>query len=199
MTELKSEKGKMMRKQRISGHTSPRGGVKVLLCEDVNEIGWLGDVVEVNAGYARNYLLPQGLAVIPTEANLRSLAEEKARRAEQRKHDRGRLEETASAVVGAEAVIAAKANEQGVLFGSVGGEEIAKNLREQGFEVADEMVQLSENIKQVGSHSITVRFAPDLTAAINVIVVVAGEDVESLRKESQGLNGAEQDSNGQRQ
>lgn len=199
MTELKSEKGKMMRKQRISGHTSPRGGVKVLLCEDVNEIGWLGDVVEVNAGYARNYLLPQGLAVIPTEANLRSLAEEKARRAEQRKHDRGRLEETASAVVGAEAVIAAKANEQGVLFGSVGGGEIAKNLREQGFEVADEMVQLSENIKQVGSHSITVRFAPDLTAAINVIVVVAGEDVESLRKESQGLNGAEQDSNGQRQ
>ncbi len=193
------KKGKMMRKQRISGHTPPRGGVKVLLCEDVNELGWLGDVVEVNAGYARNYLLPQGLAVIPTETNLRSLAEEKARRAEQRKHDRGRLEETASAVEGAEAVVAAKANEQGVLFGSVGGGEIAKNLREQGFEVADEMVQLSESIKQVGSHSITVRFAPDLTAAINVIVVAVGEDVESLRKESQGLNGAEQDSNGQRQ
>ncbi|MHC4159698.1 MAG: 50S ribosomal protein L9, partial [Planctomycetota bacterium] len=157
----------------------------------------LGDVVEVNAGYARNYLLPRGLAVIPTEANLRSLAEEKARRAGQRKHDRKRLEETASAVEGAEAVIAAKANEQGVLFGSVGGGEIARNLREQGFEVADEMVQLSENIKQVGSHSITVKFAPDLTAAVNVVVVAASEDVESLRKESQGLKGAEQDSSKQ--
>jgi large subunit ribosomal protein L9 len=180
----------MMRKRAISSRMQFSNSVKVLLCEDVNELGWLGDIVEVNAGYARNYLLPRGLAVIPTEANLRSLAEEKARRAEQRKHDRGRLEETASAVVGAEAVIAAKANEQGVLFGSVGGGEIAKNLREQGFEVADEMVQLSENIKQVGSHSITVRFAPDLTAAVNVVVVAAGEDIESLR-------GAEQDSNKQ--
>ena len=97
MTELKSEKGKMMRKQRISGHTPLSGGVKVLLCEDVNELGWLGDVVEVNAGYARNYLLPQGLAKPAIEANLRAIAKEKTRRAEQRITQRKRLEEAAGA------------------------------------------------------------------------------------------------------
>lgn len=163
--------------------------VKVLLCEDAKELGWLGDVVEVNAGYARNYLLPQGLAVIPTEANLRSLAEEKVRRAEQRELNRKRLEKTAAEVNGAEAVVASKANEQGVLFGSVGKSDIAKNLREQGFEITDEMVQLAENIKQVGSHSVTVKLASDLTAAINVVVVASSEDAGSLE-------GTEKDNNG---
>jgi len=169
-----------MRKQGTSGKMQSSSNVKVLLCEDAEGLGWLGDVVEVNAGYARNYLLPQGLAVIPTEANLRSLAEEKVKRAEQRERDRNQLEKAAAAVNGAEAVVAAKANEQGVLFGSVGKDEIAKNLREQGFEVTDEMVQLPENIKQVGSHSVTVKLAADLTAAINVVVVASGEGAESL-------------------
>ena len=54
--------------------------MKVLLCEDVNRLGWLGDIVEVNEGYARNYLLPQGLATVATEGNVRSLAKEKADR-----------------------------------------------------------------------------------------------------------------------
>ena len=151
--------------------------MKILLCQDVERLGWLGDVVEVSTGYARNYLLPQGLAMVPTEVNLKSLAEEKARRAEQRMRDRKRLEEAAAAVEAAEAVVAAKANEQGHLFGSVGGREIAANLREQGFEVADEFVQLAEHIKQVGTSQVTLKFAEDLTATVNVVVVAAGEDV----------------------
>jgi large subunit ribosomal protein L9 len=145
--------------------------MKVLLCEDVKELGWLGDVVEVSTGYARNYLLPQRLAIVPTEANLRSLAKEGARRAEQRKLERESLEATAAAVEGAEAVIAAKANEQGVLFGSVTAGEIAENLRSQDFKVADEMVQLAEHIKQVGTHKVVIRFDKDLTATVNVVVV----------------------------
>ena len=150
--------------------------MKVLLCEDVKELGWLGDVVEVSTGYARNYLLPQGLATMPTKGNLRSLAKEAAGRTEQRKLERERLEEAAAAVEGAEAVVAAKANEQGVLFGSVGAGEIAENLRAQGFKVADEMVQLAEHIKQVGTHSVTLRFDKDLTATVNVVVVAEQED-----------------------
>ena len=146
-------------------------GMKVLLCQDVKRLGWFGDVLEVNKGYARNYLLPQGLAIVPTEANLKSLAKEKAKRAEQRIQERKRLEEAAAAVEGAEAVVAAKANELGHLFGSVGGRQIAANLREQGFGVADEVVQLPEHIKQVGTHAVTLKFADDLTATINVVVV----------------------------
>lgn len=145
--------------------------MKVLLCGDVKKLGWLGDVVEVNDGYARNYLLPQGLAKVATEANIRAIADEKTRRAEHRTRERSRLEEAAKAVEGAEAVVAAKANEQGVLFGSVTARQIAVNLREQGFEVADEVVQMSEHIKQVGSHPVTLKFGPGLTATVNVTVV----------------------------
>jgi large subunit ribosomal protein L9 len=111
--------------------------MKVLLCEDIQKLGWLGDIVEVNTGYARNYLLPQGLAKVATEGNIRALAKEKANRAQQRLQERRRMEKAVEAVNGAEAVLAARANEQGVLFGSVTETMIAANLRAQGFEVAD--------------------------------------------------------------
>ncbi len=145
--------------------------MKILLCEDVKKLGWFGDVVEVNDGYARNYLLPQGLATVATDVSIRAIAEEKARRAEQRIQESKRAGEAAKTVEGAEAVVAAKANEQGVLFGSVSAREIAANLREQGFEVADEIVQLPEHIKQIGTHTVTLKFADDLTATVNVVVV----------------------------
>jgi len=140
-------------------------------------LGWFGDIVEVSSGFARNYLLPQGLAVIPTEAAVKSLAQEKARRAEVRKQQRQRLEETAAAVNGAEVVIAAKANEAGHLFGSVDSRQIAANLREQGFEVTDEMMQFSEHIKQVGTTTVQVKFAQDLVSAVNVVVVSQQDSV----------------------
>jgi len=167
--------------------------MKVLLCEDVKKLGWLGDIVEVSTGYARNYLLPQGLAKIATEANIRALAREKAGRAEQRIHERKRLEAAAAAVDGAEAVLAAKANEQGVLFGSIGATDIAANLREQGFEVADELVQLEENIKQVGTSQIKLRFDDDLTVAVNVVVVAEGVDITSLKEQEAQQQKAQQD------
>ena len=145
--------------------------MKVLLCEDINRLGWLGDIVEVNTGYARNYLLPQGLAKVATEGNIRALAKEKAKRAEQRLRERRRIEKAVEAVNGAEAVLAARANEQGILFGSVTETMIAANLRSQGFEVADEIVKLPEHIKQVGTHNVTLRFADDLSATVRVVVV----------------------------
>jgi large subunit ribosomal protein L9 len=145
--------------------------MKVLLCDDIKKLGWLGDIVEVTTGYARNYLLPQGLAKVATEGNIRALAKEKAKRAEQRLHERRRIEKAVAAVNGAEAVLAAKANEQGVLFGSITEALIAANLRTQGFEVADDVVKLPEHIKQVGTHNVTLHFADDLTATVRVVVV----------------------------
>jgi large subunit ribosomal protein L9 len=145
--------------------------MKVLLCEDIKRLGWLGDVVEVNEGYARNYLIPQGLAKIATDANIRAIAKDKAKRSEQRIKEHKHLEDAAKAVDGAEVVLAAKANEQGVLFGSITEHHIAKNLREQGFEVADEVVDLPHHIKQLGTHDVTLNFANDLIASVNVIIV----------------------------
>ena len=157
--------------------------MKVLLCEDIKKLGWLGDIVEINTGYARNYLLPQGLAKVATEGNIRALAKEKAKRAEQRLRERRRIEKAVEAVNGAEAVLAARANEQGILFGSVSEPMIAANLRAQGFEVADEIVKLPEHIKQLGTHEVTLRFADDLTATVRVVVVP--EQVEEKQAEEQ--------------
>jgi large subunit ribosomal protein L9 len=164
--------------------------MKILLCEDIDKLGWLGDIVEVKTGYARNYLLPQGLAMVPTEANLRSLADEKARRAEQRITELKRLEAAAEAVQGAEAVIAARANELGHLYGSVSERQIAANLRSLGFDVADEIVELDEHIKEVGTSEVRLKFADDLTVTVNVVVVPADEEGNPIRLEK-AENGSE--------
>jgi large subunit ribosomal protein L9 len=157
--------------------------VKVLLCEDIRKLGWFGDIVEVANGYARNYLIPQGLAIAPTEQNIRSLEDEKARRAEQRIQERKRMEQVAEKVEGAEAVVVAKANEQGHLFGSVTARDIAENLRQQGFEVANEIVQIQGSIKEIGEHWVTLEYAEDITADVKVTVVPEGQDIEDLETE----------------
>lgn len=152
--------------------------MKVLLCEDIDKIGYFGDVVEVANGYARNYLLPGGLAIVPSEENLKSLADEKAKRAEQRIREQKRMVSAAEKVRGAEAVVAAKVNEQGHLFGSVTERDIAANLRAQGFEVADEVVSLTEHIKEVGTHTVNLKFSAELVIPVTVVVVAEGQKVQ---------------------
>lgn len=153
--------------------------MKVLLCEDIETLGWYGDVVDVRQGYARNYLLPQRLATIPTEAKIKAMADEKAKRAEQREVVVENFKKAADAVNGAEVVLAAKANEQGHLFGSVTEKEIAANLRQQGFEVADKFVHLDEHIKEIGERTVKLRFTVDVTASVKVIVVPEMTDLET--------------------
>jgi large subunit ribosomal protein L9 len=153
--------------------------MKILLCEDVESLGYLGDVVEVKNGYARNYLLPQGVGIVPTDANIRSLANAKAAASEERRVSHDRLAQVVEAVEGAEVVVASKANEQGHLFGSVSQHEIADNLRGQGFEITDDMVRIGEHIKEVGTHEVTVKVAAELSAKINVVVVPQGEAAEA--------------------
>jgi len=174
--------------------------MKVLLCEDIEKLGWLGDVVEVKMGYARNYLIPEGLAKVATDGNIKAIADERDRRAQARKSERLKLEEAAGAVEGAEAVVAAKANEQGHLFGSVTPSQIAENLRGQGFAVPDEAVQIggsylpirqggrhSGGIKEVGTHAVTVKFAEDLSCQVSVVVVA-----EQGELEGEGSGGGEE-------
>jgi len=145
--------------------------MKVLLLQDVENLGWLGDVIDVSTGYARNYLLPAALAVVPNEANIKAIAQTKARHAEKRINQRQKLEQAAAEVDQAEAVIAVKTNEKGHLFGSVMAADIAANLREQGFSVADRIVQLPEHIKEVGTYPVTLNFAGDLKVTISLVVV----------------------------
>jgi len=156
--------------------------MKVLLCQDVENLGWYGDVVEVKQGYARNYLIPQCIATAPSEAKIKAMAEEKASRAAERQKVSEKLQVLAERVEGAEVVIAAKVNEQGHLFGSVSEKDIATNLADQGFEVTDKNVKLSEHIKEVGEHEVTLKFVGDIAASIKVTIVAEGgqpeQDVE---------------------
>jgi len=167
--------------------------MKVLLTTDVRNLGWLGDVVRVTEGYARNYLLPQGLAVMPTEANIKAFAEAGARASAERELAEEQLARAAASVDGAEAVIAAKANEQGHLFGSVGAVDIAANLRGQGFQVPDDVVDSTQHIKQVGTHQVTLKFSRELTAKVNVVVVAAGKETESDNPEAKRTEPADKE------
>jgi large subunit ribosomal protein L9 len=167
--------------------------MKVLLCEDIKRLGWLGDIVEVNEGYARNYLLPQGLAKVATEGNIKSIAQERAKRAEQRLQERRRIEKAAQAVDGAEAVLATRAKEQGVLFGSVTEAMIGANLRAQGFEVADDVVRLPEHIKHLGTHEVALKFADDITATVRVVVVPEQVEAPAEEAESEAESGQEEE------
>jgi large subunit ribosomal protein L9 len=158
--------------------------MKVLLSQDVEKLGYLGDIVEVSVGYARNFLLPRHIAIEASEKNIKSLAEEKARRSQERQLKRQQLEAAAKAVDNAQVIITAKTNEQGHLFGSVTGADIAANLRGQGFEVADDVVRLADHIKEIGTYDISLKFAADVAATVKVVVVSQDEAVETAQQSS---------------
>ena len=159
--------------------------MKLLLIEDVEMLGWLGDIVNVKTGYARNYLVPQGLAVVPTKKSIESLAEEKASRAKTRQLEYEQKEQLSSSMEGAEVVLAAKANDLGHLFGSVAERDIAENLRQQGFSIQDAMVRMPDgHIKDLGTHDITIRITPDLKAVVRVVVVSQDETVDAIEEQT---------------
>src|SRR5438270_5419324 len=129
----------------------PHGGMQLVLTEDVQHLGKQGDVVEVRPGYARNYLIPRGMATIPTEHNLRLLERYKIRvkqAREARVADLRALAEQIQRMAGI--TIPANANEEGHLYGSVGAAEISKALRGEGKPVDPEMVRIEAPIKTTG-------------------------------------------------
>lgn len=156
--------------------------MKVLLLDDVYKLGWLGDIVEVKDGYSRNYLVPYGLATIPTKENVEAIADKKAQKAQERKMAHDKLVTVCSGVEGAEVKITAAANSQGHLFGSVGSTEIGAALRDAGYEISDDMIP-SGHIKETGSHAVTVKLASDLTAKVTVEVVAEGQEVDAAEEE----------------
>jgi large subunit ribosomal protein L9 len=144
---------------------------KLLLRRDVPKLGHIGDVVEVNEGYARNYLVPHHLAVEPTPANLKAIEEDKKRAAAHRLELRRSLEVKLEKLTGIEVTIAAAANEEGHLYGSVGPREIAAALRDEGHEIEASHVRLHDPIRQLDSVLVPVSLAEDLTTEVKVWVV----------------------------
>jgi large subunit ribosomal protein L9 len=163
--------------------------MELLLRRDIPKVGLAGDVVKVTEGYARNYLLPQHLAVLPTQANMKAIEEDKRRAEEERKLRRAELESRASKMSNVEVTIAAACNEEGHLYGSVGPREIAAALRDEGHAVDAKQVQLHEPIRRLDNVVVPVAFADDLKVEVKVWVVreAAADEAEQeeTRKEQE--------------
>ena len=148
----------------------------VILQEDVDNLGQIGDVVRVRDGYARNYLLPRGLAIAADPRNLRVL--EHQRRVATQKLDRQRKagEALAQRLAAATVRVKARAGEEGRLFGSVTNMDIERLLEEQGFDVPRRRILLEDPIKAIGTYTVAIQIARDLQTAITVIVEGEGEE-----------------------
>ena len=144
--------------------------IKVLLSESVKHVGRVGDVVEVKPGFARNYLLPKGLAVEPTKGNLKKVELRKQEIEKQERELRAKHEQIIKKMESVELTLERRANEQGHLFGSVGATDIAHALKAQGYEVDPGDINLPGKIDQIEKYTVEIAFASDLKADIKVWV-----------------------------
>jgi large subunit ribosomal protein L9 len=145
---------------------------ELLLAADIENLGHTGDLVKVADGYARNYLLPQGLAEPVTDAARRRIAKIKAEQEKVRKELLAAATKLAEALKDASVTIRAKVAEEENLYGSVDASQIAKAIQLLGFpEVEAGMVQLEENIKTLGTYDIAVKLHPEVSQTVKVWVV----------------------------
>lgn len=146
--------------------------MKVILKEALSTLGDAGDVVDVKAGYARNYLIPQGLAYLASPGNVRRLEEERKLGEERSRRDFLEARRRASQLEGAVVVLQVRAGDEGKLFGSVTNADLADRLREKGldFELDRRWIQLEEPIKTVGEYQVPVRLHAEVTVPIEVRV-----------------------------
>ncbi|HEY6838139.1 MAG TPA: 50S ribosomal protein L9 [Geobacteraceae bacterium] len=147
--------------------------MKVILKENIDTLGHIGDIVKVAPGYARNYLLPKGLAIEATTKNAKAL--EHAKRQMEYKKNKV-LEQARALAAKIEALVlnlAHQAGEEGKLFGAVTNMELAEKLLAQGFEIDRKKIVLAEPIKQLGEFSATVKIHPEVNATLKVVVTKA--------------------------
>lgn len=145
--------------------------MKVILREDVYNLGRSGEVVSVKDGYARNYLLPRNLAMLASAANVKHLEHEKQVIEARQKKLKGSAEDQAKALGAVAVKISRKVGDQDKLFGSVTALDIAEALAKQGMKVDRRLVHLPEPIKTVGSFDVELRLHREVTAKIKVDVV----------------------------
>ncbi len=144
--------------------------MQIILQEDVEKLGTRGQVVEVAAGYARNYLLPRKLALPATEGNLKRLEKIRAQLAKRTASEREGAQKQAEQLGAASVTLTRKAGENDQLFGSVTTADIAEALAAQGFQIDKRRIELPEPIKLVGEYQVTAKLHHDVSAPIKVIV-----------------------------
>lgn len=147
--------------------------MEVILREDVKSLGKAGALVRVKPGYARNYLLPQGLAYEATEGNKKRLEAESKARETRASQDRKEAQSMADKLSAVAITISAKAGEGDRLFGSITTQDIADELAKAGHPVDKRKIELEHPIKQLGEHAVPVRLHSDVHATVRITIVPA--------------------------
>src|SRR5262245_47798509 len=160
----------MPTKQRNHPRKGPHGGMQLVLTEDVPNLGKQGELVEVKPGYGRNYLLPNGLATIPSEHNLRLLERYKQRVQQVREARIADLKVLAEQIQRVTVTIEANANEEGHLYGSVGAPEISKAMKTMNLNIDPEMVRLEGPIKECALYAVKLNLGHDIETEVKVFV-----------------------------
>ncbi len=161
----------MPTKQRNQVRKGAHGGMQLVLTEDVPSLGKQGELVEVKPGYGRNYLLPNGLATVPTAHNLRLLERYKQRVQDARAARIADLRVLAEQIQRVTITIEANANEEGHLYGSVGAPEISKALKAQNLNVDPDMVRLEGPIKECALFAVKLNLGYDIETEVKVLVI----------------------------
>ena len=145
--------------------------MKIILKEDVTNLGYKDDVVEVKDGYGRNYLIPQGKAVIANNSNLRQLEENQRQRAHKLAKIKADAEAAAAALADVALTIGAKASATGTIFGSVNNIQIAEALEKLGHNVDRKLIVLKEPVKELGKDTAKINFHKEVSVEIPFEVV----------------------------
>jgi len=148
------------------------GGIQLLLIQSVDHLGKQGDVVEVKPGYAKNYLLPQGLATLASDHHKRMVEKHKAKLLEIEKARLADLQSLAAALSKQSITIEANANDEGHLYGSVGAPEIASSLKQVDFGmITADHIRLEGPLKELGLYTVKVHLHQEINADLKVWVV----------------------------
>jgi large subunit ribosomal protein L9 len=150
--------------------------MKVILREDVKDLGNMGTVIDVANGYGRNYLIPQNLAVEANPKNIKQLEHEKNIILSKAKKIRKSAEDAAAEVSKLSISIEAQSGEEDKLFGSVTAKDIAEEIAKQGIDVDKRKIILEEPIKRLGSYEVSVKIHHDVTATVKLEVTKAGSE-----------------------
>lgn len=146
--------------------------MKVILKEDVKSLGKKGKVCEVSDGYARNFLIPRGLAVEATQGNVQDLAHKQKQEEQRRQKEREAAVELAARIEAMEIVLQVKVGDKGRLFGSVTNKEIAEVLeKDYKLKIDKRKIELKDPIKAIGEHTVTVKLHPDVSGSLKVKIV----------------------------
>jgi large subunit ribosomal protein L9 len=175
----------------VAGTTN--SSVELLLAEPIPSLGLPGDLVRVKPGFARNYLIPQGLATVATEENRHAVEKHRARLLELQAGEIKQLEGLAERIAAHSVTIEANANEDGQLYGSVNRNDISRSLVKADLEVTPEQIVLSGVLKELGMYTVPVQLHEHVETEMKVWIVPSAEEMAEEMAEERGEEMAEEE------